>query len=276
MIQKIGIVSCYFGKFPWYFTYFLHSCKFNPTVDFIIITDSEEVFKNKPDNVYFIKRQLKEIENLATKRLGFKVSIPYPYKICDIKPAYGFLFSDLLKKYDFWGHADLDIIYGNIREFMTEKLLFEFEIISMRHDYITGSCALFKNSNKINTLFMQSKDYKKVFSHSEHFSFDECNFLWDPLEKGKSILEIQSEIESMTHVVKRLDKMHVIKAYFDFIIVEGTPGHVKWDKGRIIYKNRFEGMFYNLVRFKTKCKKHSIFKKMPTTFYFSPTAIYKK
>src|SRR5262245_52309338 len=143
MLTKIAILTCYFGKLPWYFQYFLHSCRYNPTVDFILITDREEDFESKPKNVIHIKKSLEEIESMATKKLGFKTKISTPYKLFDVKPAYGFLFSDILKKYDFWGHGDIDVVYGNIRGFMTKKLLSEYEVISVRHDYVTGTFALF-------------------------------------------------------------------------------------------------------------------------------------
>jgi hypothetical protein len=275
MRSTIAIITCYFGRFPWYFPYFLHSCKFNPTVDFIIVTDSNERY-NLPNNVYFIKRSINDIERIATKKLGFEVTIPYAYKLCDIKPAYGLLFSNIIKKYDFWGHGDIDVLHGNIRKFMTEKILTKYEIISVRHDYITGTFTLFKNNCKMNTLFMQSKDYIKVFSSPNHYCFDECNFLWEDLEAGKSIYELPYEIESMTHVVKQLSDKGNLKAHFDFLIVEGTPGHIKWTNGKIVYKNKFEALLYHLIRFKKICKKKTVFKKMPATIYFSKSNIYKR
>ncbi|WP_370580690.1 DUF6625 family protein [Mucilaginibacter sp. FT3.2] len=33
--KSIAIVICYFGKFPWWFSYFLRSFNYNPTVDFL-------------------------------------------------------------------------------------------------------------------------------------------------------------------------------------------------------------------------------------------------
>jgi hypothetical protein len=37
--KSIVILICYFGKLPWYFRYFLHSCKFNTSIDFFLISD---------------------------------------------------------------------------------------------------------------------------------------------------------------------------------------------------------------------------------------------
>lgn len=272
--KSIAILTCYFGKWPWYFPYFIHSCKFNPTIDFIIITDNNEPIPDKPANVKIIHKMLDEIKVTASEKLGFAVNIEYPYKLCDFKPAYGFLFSEIIKRYDFWGHGDIDVVYGNIRDFMTEEILISYDVISSRHDYITGNFCLFRNDEQINTLFMQSKDFETVFSSPENFCFDECNFLFDKLKNGASIFDYPDNIQSMTYVVKKAAKEGNLKAFFDFIVVEGSPGKIKWEKGKIIYKGLYEAMLYHLVNFKKECKKHTISNPIPDTFYFTPKKIF--
>lgn len=86
----IASIACWYGKYPWYFPYFLHSCSFNPTIDFYIITDNQALPDNKPENVKIIHKTLGEIKLSASQKLGFKVNIDYPYKLCDFKPAYCF------------------------------------------------------------------------------------------------------------------------------------------------------------------------------------------
>ena len=270
---KIAILTCWYGPYPWYFPYFIHSCSYNATIDFLIITDNHASIHNKPRNVKTIYKTLEEIKVIASEKLGYPITIDNPYKLCDFKPAYGFIFPEIIKSYDFWGHGDIDVVYGNIRNFMTEEILNSYDIISSRHDYITGTFCLYRNSQQMNTLFMQSKDYKKVFSSSEHFCFDECSFLWKELENGASVFDYPDHIESMTHVVKKAEAEEKLKAYFDFIIVEGTPGKIKWDKGKIIYKDMYEAMFYHLVIFKNKSNRPKIFDPIPDTFYFTPKKI---
>ncbi|MBA3283917.1 MAG: hypothetical protein H0U27_02500, partial [Nitrosopumilus sp.] len=260
------------GAFPWYFIYFIHSCRYNPSVDFIIITDNAAP-TNLPDNVKFINKSLDSINQIAAQKLGFPVAINNPYKLCDFKPAYGFLFPDIIKGYDFWGHGDIDLIYGNIRDFITREILKTYEIINSRHDYITGSFCLFRNVEEINTLFMHSEDYEKVFSSPNHYCFDECSFLWKELQNGASIFDYPDNVQSMTYVVKKAENERKLKAYFDFIIVEGIPGEVKWQKGKIIYKDVFEAMFYHLVLFKKLCKRPTMLNPIPDTFYFTPRKI---
>ena len=272
--QKIAILICWYGPYPWYFPYFIHSCKFNPTIDFVIITDNDNSIQNKPQNVKIIHKTLDEIKATASEKLGFAVNIDYPYKLCDFKPAYGFLFPEIINGYEFWGQSDLDIIYGNIREFITDEMLNTYDFMSIRHDYTTGCFALYRNNEKMNTFFIRSKDYKLVFSSPKHYCFDECNFAWDELTAGKSIFDLNTEIESFTHIVRAAESSNEIKAHFDFILMEGKTGRVVFDNGRIIYKNQFEAILYHLFWLKKVYFPQRIPKNIPDKYYISPTRIY--
>lgn len=272
--KSIAILTCWYGRYPWYFSYFLHSCKFNPTIEFIIVTDNNTLISNKPQNVKIIYKTLREIKATASAKLGFVVNIDCPYKLCDFKPAYGFLFPELIAGYDFWGQSDLDVIYGDIRGFITDEMLGQYDFISLRHDYTTGCFALYRNNKKMNTFFKRSKDYELVFTNKQHYCFDECNFAWDQLTAGKSIFELETEIESFTQIIKAADSANEIKAHFDFLLMEGKTGRVVFDHGKIIYKRRFEAILYHLFWLKKVYIPERLPHKIPNVFYISSTRIY--
>jgi hypothetical protein len=273
-MTSIAMLICWYGRYPWYTAYFMHSCAFNPTIDFYIITDNPETIPNKPDNVKIILKPIEELRASASVKLGFTVNIDYPYKLCDYKPAYGFLFPEIIDGYDFWGQGDLDVIYGNIRDFITEDMTATYDFINPRHDYTTGCFMLFKNSDMMNTIFMRCKDYKEVFSNPKHYCFDECAFAWDDLALGKSIFDIETEIESFTHIIKVAALNNEIKAHFDFIIMEGRTGEVIFDNGVIIWKNKLEALLYHLFWLKKDYSPVKVPKIIPNTFYISSTRIY--
>ncbi len=272
--KTIALLTCFIGKLPWYFDYFVYSCKYNPSIDFYIITDDSNYTRKVPDNVKLIHKTLNEVSLLATEKLGFSINISCGYKLCDFKPAYGVIFSDLLTRYDFWGHCDIDIIFGNIRDFITDELLNDYELISVRHDWLSGCFLLYKNSQKLNTLFLHSKDYKKVFSTDKHYCFDETNFAHDAFTEGKPYYEIETEIESMMHVVKKMEAVNYINPFFDFFIIEGTPGKLKWEDGRMCYRNKYEILFYHLIYFKKRYHPKTNNVNIPDSFAISPTKIY--
>lgn len=273
-LTSIAVLTCWYGDYPWYFPYYVHSCSFNPTIDFYIITDNLDKIPNKPDNLIIIYKTLDEIKETASQKLGFTVNIDYPYKLCDFKPAYGFIFSELINGYDFWGQSDLDIIYGNIRDFLTQDYLNNFDFISVRHDYTTGCFALYKNTPIMNNFFMRSKDFKLVLSNPNHYCFDECNFAWDELTSGKSIFETETNIESFTHIIKTAELTNEIRAHFDFILLEGLTGRITFDNGRVYYKNKFEGIMYHLFWFKKAYVSTKVVKHIPNKYYISKTEIY--
>ena len=64
---------------------------------------------------------------MAEKKLGFHVSLDQSYKLCDFKPAYGFLFEEYLQGYQFWGHCDIDTIMGNLSKLLTDELLNQYD-----------------------------------------------------------------------------------------------------------------------------------------------------
>jgi hypothetical protein len=79
---RIAVLIPYYGAFPWYFKFFLHSVSYHPCIEILIFTDLP-----KPDycpgNVHFVKMSLPEIESLASRKLNLKARIDSPYKLCD-------------------------------------------------------------------------------------------------------------------------------------------------------------------------------------------------
>lgn len=271
-VSRIILLTLYYGEFPWYFPYFLHSCRYNPEIDFLIL--SETVYGGKlPVNVTIVNKPLADIQRMASEKLGFEVNLDTPNKICDLKPAYGFLLPEYIENYDFWGYCDIDIILGNIRGFITESVLKEYDVISVLSEFLSGFFAIYRNDPFTNQLFKQSKDYREVFSSRKHYCFDECNFLFWQVEEGTIIEKMDGEIESMTHVVNRLREQKAINVLFDAWTLQGTAGKLKWEDGILTYRNQYEIMIYHLIKLKEICKTRTP-KKMSRSFRISPTRIY--
>lgn len=275
MKRKIVFIIIYLGEFPWYFPYFIKSCGFNPDIDFKIFSDANIPSSIKPSNVELINYSLDQFNKDATRALGFDIKLKEAYKLCDFKPAYGFIFPQIINEYDFWGYCDIDLVFGDIRSFMDDEILNIYDVISARHDYLTGCFALYRNTPYLNILFMESKNYRKVFTENANFFFDETNFAFEEFGNGVHYSLIKTEIESMTHVVRRLNESGKINAYFELQIVEGFAGNMLWDKGKIIYRRQFEVMLYHMVRFKKKySEKNDISRLIPDKFRIGKKKIY--
>ncbi|MDB5016219.1 MAG: hypothetical protein JWQ84_1051 [Mucilaginibacter sp.] len=78
----------------------------------------------------------------------------------------------------------------------------------------------------------------------------------------------------MMHDVKRLEAENVIKPFFDFFRIEGLQGHLKWEKGKMFYRNKYEILFYHLIYFKKKYLPKKTDIDIPDCFTISPAKIY--
>jgi hypothetical protein len=210
-------------------SFYLESCRHNPSIDFLIFTDC-----GTPDavcpNVTIIESTLEQFRARASEMLGEQIFFDNPYKVCDFKPAFGVLFEEYLREYDFWGNADIDIVYGNIRDFLTKELLNNNDVITARREYLAGHMTLYRNTPEINRLYEASADYPSIFLEPQHFSFCECSKMWRHLHDGGSIFDdiVSPEsqagkadisiIDSMTHVINRLQNTGGLRVHFSTMI----------------------------------------------------------
>lgn len=216
--NQICLVIVYFGKFPKWVFFFLKSCELNSNIHFILFTDQLE--SDNVGNLQIVNLDLATFCKKASEKIGLTIEFRDPYKICDFRPAFGLIFEDYIFKYRYWGYCDIDLIFGDIWSFIREPIEADYDIISGRREYLTGSFTLYRNCDKTKYLFRESKDYVFVFKSSQNHVFDECNFLWWELISGKSIFDLPSTVESMTHVVRRLELQKSIRAYFETNIIE--------------------------------------------------------
>lgn len=215
-----------------------------------MITDDNSYDKELPGNIFLIHQTFDKLKEEIAGKIGMQAAIPNTYKLCDYRPAYGLIFEDYIRDYTFWGHCDIDLVFGCIGNFITEEILSNNDVISIRPEYISGFFALYRNTEFVNNLFKESKDYETVFSSPHYLGFDECGLLCGDLLEGKGLTELCSAIESMTHLIKRMVRDGKIKAYFDLHVVESVPGNMRWDNGELFYMDSYEILLYHLVSFK--------------------------
>jgi len=170
---SIAIVTAFFGKAPFWLPAFLLSCRENPDVRWLIYTDFE-VASDIPANVALKHIEVRDFSLRSSEALGTKVEIQRSlHKICDLKPAYGLIFADDLQPFDFWACSDLDIIWGNIRHFVTDRLLQEYDIVSSRADRLSGHFTLFRNTPETNRTFQLIPDLPEEMAYPRYRHLDE-------------------------------------------------------------------------------------------------------
>ena len=88
----------------------LESCKRNPTVDFLLFTDCNSGGGEMPCNLKVYTISFSDLRERIARLYNFPIALNKPYKLCDFRPAYGHIFEEELKVYDFWGFCDMDMI----------------------------------------------------------------------------------------------------------------------------------------------------------------------
>lgn len=138
----------------------------------IVFTDDQTI-RNWPDNVLRVFMTFDELKELIQSKFDFEIKIIEPHKLCDYKPAYGYIFEEYLEEADYWGHCDIDTILGNLDFFLHDLLKCNYAKL-----FCLGHMELYKNTYENNRIFMRPIGerylYKESFSSSRTTVFDEC------------------------------------------------------------------------------------------------------
>ena len=191
-MRKCCFIIPYFGKLPNYFQLFLKSCEYNLDFNWLLFTNDETLY-DFPNNVRKISMSFSELQVLVQSKFDFPVSLNRPYKLCDFKPAYGYIFEEYLNDYESWGHCDVDIVLGKISNYITDEMLYKYDKL-----FCLGHFIIYRNTYENNRLFMSEYNgsllYKNVFSSSDIFIFDEefrnkNNINQIFIQKGKNVFQ---------------------------------------------------------------------------------------
>lgn len=278
-MSKVIFIVPYFGRFPNYFQLVLNSMEFNKEFNWLIFTDNNENY-DFPENVEIIKITFEEIKEKVQKKFDFKISLEKPYKFCDYRPAYGYIFEEYLEKYTHWGHCDMDVIFGDLSKFITDDILNKYEKI-----FTMGHMTLYKNTYENNRRFMKKykgeRLYKKYFVNNENFAFDEL------YEKGAgkySINNIYEELEIEVYNKKPIADIYVFEQNFrlvkDFdrndigdIFEEDRESIFTYENGKILrYYFKFENFIVREYMYIHLQKREMTYNKTMKKFKIIPNA----
>lgn len=181
-MEKIAVISVYYGKLPPYYRLWLRSCELNPTIDFLFFTDIE--LYDLPENVHLINMSLQSFKELASKKLERDVCIDTPYKLCDYRPMFGQILQDYLTGYDYWAHCDMDMVFGDLRSFFDRLKLNNYE----RFLYL-GHLSLYRNTTVCNQYYKlpgsRCGSWEYVVSTPRNCLFDEWSGVYGIFHENK-------------------------------------------------------------------------------------------
>ncbi|MDR0528839.1 MAG: hypothetical protein LBG69_04425 [Zoogloeaceae bacterium] len=173
-MSTICILIPYFGRWPFWTPFFLESCRKNPDIDWLFFSDCGQP-DDLPDNVRVQPIRYEDYLALISEKLGMDFSPSSPYKLCDLRPAYGFIHEEAIKGYDFWGFGDVDLVYGKLREYLTEELLQRYDLISNHARRVSEHLCVIRNNSRMNRAFTKIPDWRQRFC-GPHEALDEGAF----------------------------------------------------------------------------------------------------
>ncbi|MBS7662258.1 hypothetical protein I0D00_09955 [Pseudomonas lalucatii] len=172
---SICFVIPYFGRWPFWMPFFLESCRRNPDVDWLLFSDCG-VPADLPENVRVESISYADYCALVAQRLNIPFAPENAYKLCDIKPALGFIHADRLAGYDFWAFGDIDLVFGRLRDYFTAERLARRDLFSTHERRVSGHLCLMRNTQRMREAFMRMPHWQARFCDQQHHALDEGAF----------------------------------------------------------------------------------------------------
>lgn len=236
-MNRIAFLLPYFGHLPANFHLWLKSCETNNAIDFIVLTDDHTKYQY-PKNVKVKYCTFDEIKKRIQDHFDFPIVLDRPWRLALFKPAYGEIFEKELQNYEFWGFCDADLMWGDIRAFITDDLLVTYERIGTK-----GHASIYRNDKVVNARYKnivsETANYKTVFSGKSEYSFDEngmdeiYNVLNIPFYFKPNFAHLEKYESSF--YLKRLptEKLYTNK-YQVFLWENGKLNRVYLEQGKIV------------------------------------------
>jgi hypothetical protein len=115
--RPLVVCTVFFGPLPPWLPITLHSMAANDRVDFIVVGDAPPP-SVLPPNVRFETIAYTAMQARLTQLTGRSVVYTNTYKANDIKPLLPALYPEAIRGYEWWGWADLDVIFGDLLKFV--------------------------------------------------------------------------------------------------------------------------------------------------------------
>ncbi len=176
MLQKpLILLLHWFGLWPEWIEFFVESCRWNADIDWLIFTDQDPPENDAP-NVRYAKASFELHKARVCSAIGIDTASIGPYKLCDLRPAFGMIYAPEIEGYRNYGHCDLDLIFGNIRAFYTDDVLEKYEVISTHADRLSGHLAVLRNNEFNRNAFKRVRSWDRKIRETRYVGIDEYRF----------------------------------------------------------------------------------------------------
>lgn len=235
-MKRAVFILPYFGNLPNYFPLFLKTVSFNPMVDLMLFTDDRRPF-DYPENSVVHFCSFEDIVGRFREKIGDDICLPYPKKLCDFKPTYGFVFEDLISQYEYWAYGDCDTLWGDFEKFLSPLFDAGYDKI-----FALGHLSFTRNTEENNRLFFRTLNGEPIWREGlcqeasywldEAFKPDRKDVISLFLDAGKKVF---TEDYSLNPVARTLFFHQGVLDFENYCYrtVKEPLFYVLWENGKI-------------------------------------------
>lgn len=160
MLKKL-MIRTWFGDLPPWTQQFVNHVTFLEEYGwhFLLVT-----------NIDYYRKQFEE-------KVGMRPAIyENTRKAGDFDPFIGKVFEDQIKGFDYWGHYNLDAVYGRLDRWIPDSFLENLDIFANDPGAICGPFTVYKNTERINKLYEQVPTWRRNVRTPDFLGWDERDF----------------------------------------------------------------------------------------------------
>jgi hypothetical protein len=181
-----------------------------------------------------------QVRELATAKLSTPVHLHRTRNICDLKPAYGMVFEEFIRGYEYWAFGDEDVLYGALDRMLGPHLDGTFDLVVPGTEKLRtqgglqGPLTVIRNHPRTNQLAIKDPAYKQVLVSHEHWAYDESSWRYG------------GEISSFTKVVKQAEARGELSVRWGIPSATHLPAHGRWYvyDGRTLHEDNGKELLY--------------------------------
>ncbi|MEM7789127.1 MAG: DUF6625 family protein [Bacteroidota bacterium] len=174
---SLCVINTYFAPLPAYARLYLDTCRHNPEVRFLFISDQARP-SELPPNVTWLRMTLGELADRLQSALGFRVGLTASLKVCDVRPAFGLAFASALRGFTHWAYSDIDLLWGRILPLLRPHVG-SADVLSFRERCLSATFTVFRNTPENARLFLRAPDIEDTLGSTAYHDFDESCSRWD-------------------------------------------------------------------------------------------------
>lgn len=131
---------------------------------------------------------LPEFRKRCRERLGVTCPIREgDGKVHDYRAAFGVLFQEELEGYDFWGHTDMDCVYGDLAAFYGPDVIRDADVFTDHWEYLCGPWTMYRNTEEVAHAFQEIPGWMALLEDPVSSGWVETSFTEHLNQSGLAI-----------------------------------------------------------------------------------------